>query len=262
MTPDLFWLPLLVKIGATVALVVGASVAAERSGPFLGALIATLPVSAGPAYIFLAMAADEAFLAESALNSLAANAAIVLFVLALVFIAPRTGAAAGLAGALAVWAIAATVIAAMPWNTLTATCLNLAAFLIAIPATRSIDLHIRPAIAARRWFDLPLRALAVGLLVAGVVTFSHAIGPTLTGLAAVFPISLSSLALLVHARLGGRMAAATMAGALRTLPGFALALLTATLLVQPLGATIALISALTTSLGWATTLALLRRRAG
>jgi hypothetical protein len=52
MTPDLFWLPLLVKIGATVALVVGASVAAERSGPFLGALIATLPVSAGPAYIF------------------------------------------------------------------------------------------------------------------------------------------------------------------------------------------------------------------
>jgi uncharacterized membrane protein (GlpM family) len=114
MTPDLFWLPLLVKTGATVALVVGASVAAERSGPFLGALIATLPVSAGPAYIFLAMAADDAFLAESALNSLAANAAIVLFVLALVFIAPRTGAAAGLAGALAVWAIAATVIAAMP----------------------------------------------------------------------------------------------------------------------------------------------------
>jgi hypothetical protein len=95
-----------------------------------------------------------------------------------------------------------------------------------------------------------------------VVTFSHVIGPTLTGLAAVFPISLSSLALLVHARLGGRMAAATMAGALRTLPGFALALLTATLLVQPLGATIALISALTTSLGWATALALLRRRAG
>jgi uncharacterized membrane protein (GlpM family) len=179
MTPDLFWLPLLVKIGATVALVVGASVAAERSGPFLGALIATLPVSAGPAYIFLAMAADDAFLAESALNSLAANAAIVLFVLALVFIAPRTGAAASLAGALAVWAIAATVIAAMPWNTLTATCLNLAAFLIAIPATRSVDLHIRPAIAARRWFDLPMRALAVGLLVVGVVTFSHAIGPTL-----------------------------------------------------------------------------------
>ena len=47
----LFWYELALKMALTAAIVVGASVAVERSGPFIGALIATLPTAAGAAYI-------------------------------------------------------------------------------------------------------------------------------------------------------------------------------------------------------------------
>jgi hypothetical protein len=43
------------KIAAAVIVVVAASRATERAGPFLGAMIATLPVSTGPVYVFLAL---------------------------------------------------------------------------------------------------------------------------------------------------------------------------------------------------------------
>ena len=45
----LFWYGLILKMTMTAAIVVAASVAVERSGPFIGALIATLPTAAGAA---------------------------------------------------------------------------------------------------------------------------------------------------------------------------------------------------------------------
>jgi hypothetical protein len=54
----------------TAAFVVSASVITERSGPVIGALVATLPISAGPAYLFLSLDHDAAFIAEGALASL------------------------------------------------------------------------------------------------------------------------------------------------------------------------------------------------
>lgn len=55
---DPFWFPLAVKMAATAAVVVAASRLAERAGPLIGGMIATLPISAGPAYIFLALGHD------------------------------------------------------------------------------------------------------------------------------------------------------------------------------------------------------------
>jgi hypothetical protein len=51
----LFWYGLALKMAMTAAIVVVASVAVERSGAFLGALIAALPTAAGAAYIILAL---------------------------------------------------------------------------------------------------------------------------------------------------------------------------------------------------------------
>jgi hypothetical protein len=54
MSPDLtFILMLGFRMAVTAAFVVTASVITERSGPVIGALIATLPISAGPSYVFL-----------------------------------------------------------------------------------------------------------------------------------------------------------------------------------------------------------------
>ena len=46
---DPFWVTLLYKMLATAGLVVAVSMLVERVGPFLGAMVATLPISAGPA---------------------------------------------------------------------------------------------------------------------------------------------------------------------------------------------------------------------
>ncbi|MFO0294453.1 MAG: hypothetical protein ACK51F_14050, partial [Rhodospirillales bacterium] len=74
-------LALAAKMAVTAAIVVAAAVAAERAGPRFGGLIAALPVSAGPAYVFLALKSDDGFIAAAALAGLYANAATALFLL-------------------------------------------------------------------------------------------------------------------------------------------------------------------------------------
>ena len=93
MSPELvFLLTLGLRMAITAAFVVTASVITERSGPVIGALIATLPISAGPSYVFLALDHDAAFIAEGALASLPINAATIFLALTYVVLAQRHGA--------------------------------------------------------------------------------------------------------------------------------------------------------------------------
>ena len=85
MSPELaFILSLALRMAVAAAFVVIASFITERSGPAIGALVATLPVSGGPSYVFLALDHDDAFIAQSALASLPMNAATML--MSLVFV--------------------------------------------------------------------------------------------------------------------------------------------------------------------------------
>ncbi len=63
-------LTLIVKMAVTAGFVVAATVTAERAGPVVGGLVATLPIGAGPVYVFLAMDHDPHFIAQSAVASL------------------------------------------------------------------------------------------------------------------------------------------------------------------------------------------------
>ena len=56
-----YWFELALKMAVTALFVSVATVIAERLGPTVGALVATLPVSAGPVYVFLALDHDSAF---------------------------------------------------------------------------------------------------------------------------------------------------------------------------------------------------------
>src|ERR1700752_1794825 len=80
---------LMVKMGVAAAFVVIASMIAERAGPLVGAMVTTLPISAGPAYVFLALDHAPAFIAASALTSLSVNAATTLFALIYAMVAQR-----------------------------------------------------------------------------------------------------------------------------------------------------------------------------
>ena len=75
MSPEVFyWLTIAVKMAIGASVVIAATLAAERAGPLIGALVATLPVSAGPSYFFLAFEQDAQFFSQSALGSLLLNA--------------------------------------------------------------------------------------------------------------------------------------------------------------------------------------------
>ena len=249
MTLGPFWVSFLLKILVTAAVVITAARTAERAGPFFGALIACLPISAGPSYVLLSLQASDGFIAETALASAAMCAGSAIFLAVYVVLAPRAGAMATLGSALGAWFVAAALIRQAQWTWLAVAALNIVAYGLALLVIPRLE-HTQPiSRSERRWFDLPLMAAMVGLLVAGVVTLSAGLGAALTGIAAVFPVTFSSLGVIVQSRLGGRVAAATMAGAIRCMPGFALGLLVLHGLAVPSGAPLAMLASLAAMLG-------------
>src|SRR5215213_7087539 len=119
MSPEIiFILTLALRMAITAAFVVSASLITERSGPVIGALVATLPISAGPSYVFLALDHDSAFIAEGALASLPINAATILLGLTYAMLAQRFGVWASAGAAIVVWLALATIIRQFQWTLL------------------------------------------------------------------------------------------------------------------------------------------------
>src|ERR1051326_1441815 len=111
MSPELaFILTLALRMAVTAGFVVTASIITERSGPVIGALVATLPISAGPSYVFLALDHDAAFIAEGALTSLPINAATVLLCLTYVVLTQRWRMLVSFCAAIAVWVAVVTLL--------------------------------------------------------------------------------------------------------------------------------------------------------
>src|SRR5262252_7580108 len=98
-----FILLLCFRMAIAAAFVVSASMIAERTGPVIGALVATLPISAGPSYVFLALDHDAAFIAQGALSSLPVNAATIFLGLTYVVLAQRHSLVVSCGAAIAVW---------------------------------------------------------------------------------------------------------------------------------------------------------------
>src|SRR2546423_10157994 len=116
MSPDLaFLLSLALRMAVSAAFVVCASRTTERSGPALGALVATLRVSAGPSYLFLALDHDNAFIAQSAVASLPMNAATILMCLVFVHLAQHRGLALSLGCGFAVCLTSAALVRLFDW---------------------------------------------------------------------------------------------------------------------------------------------------
>jgi hypothetical protein len=260
MSPDLFFLAsLALKMAVTAAFVVTASVITERAGPVIGALVSTLPISAGPAYVFLALGHDREFIADSALASVSINAATTVYALVYVLLAQKRGLLVSLGAALGLWFALAALIAVAPPSFPVAFALNAAALALCIAIVRRYRAVKMPLI-TRRWYDVPVRAAAVACLVAFVVTLSNHVGGILSGVIATFPIVLSSLIVILHPRIGGPATAAVIANTLWGLIGFGLAVAAIHVAVVPLGAPLALTLALAVAVGWNFMLWQLQRR--
>jgi hypothetical protein len=261
MTPTfVFWLSLTLKMAVTAGFVVVATLIAERSGPLVGGLISTLPISAGPVYVFLALDHSTRFLADSAVTSLAINPVIAGFALVYAFLAQRRGREVSILAALAFWLLLALIVHAFTWTTLTATIFNLLVLPICLLLARPLRDAEIPRLPTR-WSDVAARAVSVALLVAAVVALSERIGPSATGILALFPIVMTSIMFILHGRVGGKAAAAVMASSITGLIGLALAFITLHFAVVPLGAVWGLSLALVLSIGWSL-LVLLAKRSG
>src|SRR5438445_9066315 len=134
MSPDLvFMLTLVLRMAVTAAFVVSASVITERSGPVIGALVATLPISAGPSYVFLALDHDALFIAQGALASLPINAATIFLGLTYVVLAQRRSALVSCSAAVAVWIALALMARTVHWSLAGGLVVNAVAFAICVP---------------------------------------------------------------------------------------------------------------------------------
>jgi hypothetical protein len=250
MSPDLqFILMIALRMAVTAAFVVTASVITERSGPVIGALIATLPISAGPSYVFLALDHDPAFIAQGALASLPINAATLFLGLTYVALAQRQNTAVSAGGAMAVWIALAAIERLVPWSLTGGLIANAVAFAICLPLLKRFQ-HVRMPLITRRWYDIPLRASMVATLVAVVVTLSRWVGPGVSGTIALFPVVLTSMMLILHPRIGGPATAAVLANSGWGLVGFGLAIAVLHVAALQFGSAIALSLALATCVGW------------
>jgi hypothetical protein len=200
-----FWYGLALKVAMTVTIVV-ASVAAERSGAFLAALIAALPTAAGATYIILALEHPPAFIAASAIGSMAANAAVAIFALTYAALAQRRGVVLSIGAATLVWFAAAALLQSVEWTPASALAVNAVVFACTIPLSARYRVALPNESIKRRGYDLPLRAAAVAVVVAVVTTASHWIGSFASGVFAVFPIVMGSLVVVIHPRVGGKAA--------------------------------------------------------
>lgn len=253
-------LMLAAKIAAAAIIVVTASRATERAGPLLGAMIATLPVSAGPVYVFLALDHGAAFISESARMSVAATAATAAFVAAHALAAQRLATPASLALATLSWFAVALALQLRDWSFAEACLLYAAVFVLAIRGLRRFAVAIEAPPVPRARFDLALRALLVAAVVVATTFASHALGPAAAGVLATYPVVFTCLVVILQPRCGGRFTASVLVNGLKGLLGFGLALAALHVAAARMSAAAALLLALAVAVGWNAMLTLLGRR--
>ena len=164
-----FALTLVAKMAVTGVFLVVATVLAERSGPLVGGLVTTLPISAGPTYFFLAFDHSAQFIADGALITLVFNAVNALFALVYALLAQKHSLAVSIGGALLTWLVAAPILPYLPWTLTSAIIVNVIVILLSLRVTRDLR-HTRAPRVPTRWYELLLRALGGGRLA------EHALG--------------------------------------------------------------------------------------
>ncbi len=192
---------LLAKLLLAPLCVVAVSLAGRRWGVAVAGILGGLPVIAGPILLVLTLVHGRLFGAEAAAGTLLGLAALTLFVVAYGRTSEHLGPVPSL---LAGWAAFLLGIALLrlldlpPSVSLIFVGVGFAVGLALLPA-----LSEPPAVVITPpWWDLPARALAALALVIALTAASGALGPSLSGLLAPFPIVTSVLAVFIHAQGG------------------------------------------------------------
>jgi len=262
MSPEIFFaVSLLLKVVMTAGIVVVASVIVERSGPFIGALIASLPTAGGAALIILAFEHPPAFIAAGVVGSMIAIVVSAPFALAYAALAQQRSLVVSLSGAFVVWFAAVFISRLVPWTAASATLLAVVGFPVTIYLSRHFrDEGERKPKVQLTHRDLAWRAGVVTLVVVIVTGASTAIGPYFSGVFAFFPVAMSSFFIILHSRLGGKAAASVAAHVQAPIIGLIPGFLAVHYLAVPVGVWWSYLVGLAICVAWNALLWLARRR--
>ncbi len=178
---------LALKLFLVPSLIAAISLASRRWGPAVAGWLSGFPVVSAPVLFILGLEQGPGFAASAAAATLAAVAAVLVFVIAYAWLATRATWPPSLAGALAAYALAIGLIYAIPLP-LAANAGLLYGAIWAAPrafpqlhggATRAPPLTVG---------EIVLRMAAAALLVLGVTTFANDLGTRWSGLFAMFPV--------------------------------------------------------------------------
>ena len=241
---------LVIKLAATAGVVLLATVIAERAGAFVGAMIAALPISAGPAYIFIAMDHDASFVAQSALASVGINTMVSPFLLIVAALVVRKGIVVALGVALTVWLAGALCVVRLTLPLSVALVLNVVSICACFYLSRHYLLADVQAAPRRGLLDIAIRIVSVVSVVAAVIIGGKVLGPRVAGLVAVVPVVWFSMAIVTNGRLGAETCSAVLANGIPAMLGFCLAFAAIYLTIESAGPVVALSLAATLCVGW------------
>ncbi len=248
--------------GLSVALFVGGVVyVMERTRPFIGGIVLALPIVVGPSYFFLNLQQDADFMRQAIVVALGMIGAVLCFLTAYIRLIGRQAAPVALLGALLAWLLAALIVRYLPPELPWMLGFALAAALLAWLANRGVVQLAGNGSSSKPspGYDVTLRGLCAGLLVALVTLLANRLGPLGSGLLATFPVALTVVCLFLLRRFDRFTARAALASTQIGLSSHAAFFIT--LLALPgLAAGWRFAAASLASAAWAAGLALARRR--
>lgn len=194
------------------------SVAGKRWGPEVAGLLAGFPIVTGPILLLLALDKGEIFAAQSAIAALSAVFASVTFSVVYSWVCQRRGWALSMLAALFAWLATALSLTLLPSSAWVSLCVALGTLTLApYVFPRKPESIISSALQYR---EILYRMLAGMLLTVAVTQFSSLIGPSWSGLFAVFPILGIVLAVSSHRTSGNLFAVSLLSAMVASLYSF------------------------------------------
>ena len=190
-------LVLALKLFLAPVCVVAVSLAGRRWGPTAAGLLGGFPVVAGPILLVVTIDQGRDFGADAAAGSLLGLTAVAASAVVYARAAPRLSPAPALLAAWAAFFAGVALLGVVDVSPPVAFLIAAASFELSrplVPVPAEVDAVAVPM----PWWDLPARALSALLLVLAVTIAADALGPTLSGQLAAFPVLTSVLLVFTH----------------------------------------------------------------
>jgi hypothetical protein len=240
---------LLLKLTLAPLLVAAATLAAQKWGPRVGGLLLGLPLTTGPIFLLLAIDQGPHFAARATVGILFGLVGLAAFAVAYAAASSRTGWVVSLASATVVFFVFSAGVRRLGNDVVIAGLIAWIALVLAASLIRRPEFGI--ARAARPWWDLWVRMLAVAALTLAITTAAARLGPIPTGIVGTYPVAITVVVTFTHSQFGRNAVLDMLRGSVLSWISFTSCFLVIGLSLEALGIALAIglgvLAAVTTS---------------